>query len=109
MKKQIVIAVDTGGEMRALHMDEFPLMQFGKVRFERASTIELDEEAQTFFVLPDGEERPLSVASGFKGYEIARAFEIEWLQSCTRAQCAPHGTAGIALAAAARAHVLSEN
>jgi len=109
MKKEIVIAVDNAGAMSALHMDEFPLTAIGKVKLERASTIEFDEDRQTFFVLPVGQEKAIRVASDFPGYEIAREFEIEWLQACTRAQCDPHGTVGISLAAHARATVLARH
>lgn len=99
MDKQFVINIETSGKTHGLHFDEFDLGFLGDKRISRASSIEFDEEAQSFFVLPAGYDKPNSIATGFSGYDVARDFEVEWLQACMMAgKVQPHSTVGIVLA-----------
>ena len=92
--KELVINFAPTGEVNALHMDKFDLGFLGKKTLGRASTIEFDEEDQSFFVLPDGETEPFVPATRFSGYDVARSFEIDWLQECMKAECTPHSRQG---------------
>lgn len=83
-------------------MDELPLTCFGRVELQRASTIEFDQDAQMFYVLPTGEQSPVGEAKGFDSYEAARVFEVDWLQNCRIAGVDPHSTNGRRIAAQLR-------
>lgn len=80
MLKEIVIDLSAGGQAQALHMDEFPLGFLGKMRMERASNLVFNESTQLWdVVLP---QATTARASGFRSYELARDFEVEFLQTC---------------------------
>lgn len=98
MPNEIVITIPPSGKATALHMDEFPLTILGDIKLGRASTIEHDEADQSFFVLPTGKTEPVAIATGFSGYDIARDFEVKWLQACMVAQADPHSPEGQVLA-----------
>jgi hypothetical protein len=106
MSKELVITVHPGGSVSALHMDEFPLSFLGKMSLRRATEIGFDERSQSFFIelyYEDG-SRPyqppglLGVATSLKGYDIARKFEVEWLQRCALDGSHPHSMRGVEIA-----------
>ena len=77
-----VISVTPSGALKGLHFDDFDLGQFGKKQVERASEIFWDDMNQTWNVLLPDQSIPFLSASGFASYEIARDFEVAWLQEC---------------------------
>lgn len=104
MNEEIVVTFKPSGVVTALHMDEFDLGFLGDKKIGRASTIEFDESRQSFFVLIDGESTPPEISRYFKGYDIARGFEVEWLQACMKAgSIHPHSSDGLAIAEVIRA------
>lgn len=92
--KPLVVTFSPTGVVSALHMDKHDLGYLGNKRMGRASTIEFNEDEQSFFVLPDGEKEPLNAASHFSGYDVARSFEIDWLQQCMIEECTPYSKQG---------------
>jgi hypothetical protein len=118
MHNEIVIDISGEGRVSALHMDEFPLSFLGKMQVSRASSIEFDEESQTFYVVVSERRSdwqrnwirsggaPLvpDAAKGFTGYDEARLFEVDWLQKCALEEgCDPLSINGIAIAGFVRA------
>lgn len=102
-QREIVVNISPTGLVSGLHFDEFDLGFLGDKKIGRASSINFDESDQSFYVLITGETNPPEVARGFSGYDIARNFEVEWLQACMKAQnVRPHSAIGIELAALIR-------
>lgn len=53
---QLAIVFNVDGSARALHSDMIPLGEIGRLKIERASTIEFNEDSQLWEVkLPGGE------------------------------------------------------
>jgi hypothetical protein len=111
VQKQIVIDIRGAGAVEALHMDEFPLSFLGTMQIERASTIEFDGASQTFFVLltdaatQHADRQPTNgivPARGFSGYDVARKFEVSWLQESRKAGVDPLSGTGVEIAQAVR-------
>lgn len=102
-EKEIVININSSGAVSALHMDHFDLGFLGNKRIGRASTIEFDEQDQSFFVLVAGESAAPPEVRHFSGYDVARKFEVEWLQACMKAGCRPYSEQGWVLAREIRA------
>lgn len=97
MAKELVISFAPTGQTEALHMDEFPLRHLGDMKIERASTIEFNEDTQLFdVVLPDGTVH--ITHANFVGYDVARSFEVEWLQQCRLEEVAPNSYRGRTIA-----------
>ncbi len=102
-QQEIVVTIRPTGVVTALHFDEFDLGFLGDKKIGRASSIKFDESDQSFYILVTGETNPPEVARGFGGYDIARNFEVEWLQACMKAEnVRPHSAIGLALAATIR-------
>lgn len=101
--KEFVIDVSSTGQMQGMHFDEFPLIQHGKdVKVERASEIFFNEDTHTWDVLLPDQEKPFTGASGFRGYDTARKFEVEWLQRCRKEDINPLSTEGHSVACSIR-------
>lgn len=107
MNKEIVIDVSSDGRVSALHMDEFPLSFLGNMKIERASTIEFSEQQQSFYIKVSPERSPTQKVladfiphevRGFKGYDEARQFEVEWLQECSKLDIDPLSNEGVSVA-----------
>jgi len=107
-QKEIVVSFEPTGHVHGLHHDSFDLGFLGNKKIARASTIEFDEEQQSFYVLVDGEDSPPAVATGFSGYDVARDFEVRWLQECMLARVHPHSTKGLELAKNTRSEHFSD-
>lgn len=89
MSKEIVIDVNPSGVASGMHFDEFPLSFLGKATVERASEIFHNQETQLWDVLLPGQETPHEAAKGFSGYDVARKFEVVWLQECRKRGLCP--------------------
>ena len=94
----MVIDIAPTGEVSAMHREQFPLAFLGNQKIERASEIKFDEESQLWDVaLPrDGAAersavywRVVDEARGFASYDVARKFEVRWLEECKLARVAP--------------------
>jgi hypothetical protein len=83
--KEIVIDINPTGKTEAMHFDEFPLGFLGPMSVDRASEIFHNPDTQQWDVVLPGHDMAHPVASGFTGYDVARAFEVEWLQGCRKA------------------------
>lgn len=104
MNKEMIVNIDGDGTVSGLHFDEFPLSFLGKMKVGRASEIFFNEETQKWDVkLPDQDE-PLWHTSGFDSYEVAREFEVAWLQGCMKKNVSPTGAVGLAIAARLRGY-----
>jgi hypothetical protein len=110
MPKEIIIDVNATGAAESLHFDDFALMNIleGKAKVTRASSIVFDEETKRWNVVLPNQEKPYEICCGFDGYNVAIAFEVEWLQSCRKANIDPavNTITAITLASYARRKVL---
>ena len=97
MNKEIVIDFANNGTVESMHFDEFPLGFLGKATVERASEIFFNEDTQLWDILLPGQEAPCVNAAGFAGYDVARRFEVEWLQECRKARVPPTTEFGMVL------------
>ena len=102
MNKALVIDIDSVGRASALHMDEFDLGILGDKKIRRASSIEFCEQAQSFQVILDGDDAALDCATQFSGYDVARRFEVRWLQQCAVQRIDPRSPEGRTTAQALR-------
>lgn len=102
--KELVLTIAPTGAVAGLLMDDVLDTKFlGDQKIERASVIEFDQQDQSFYVLPTGKPETVPQGRGFKGYEIAREFEVAWLQACTLAdKCDPYSDQGLKIADAIR-------
>ncbi len=86
---ELVIDVSIDGRVQALHMDEFPLSFLGKMHVTRASEIKYNSNTQRWDIgIPHGSVFVKTVG-GFCGYDLARKFEVAWLQECRKQGCSP--------------------
>lgn len=102
MSKELVIEFAANGEVEAMHMDEFDLGFLGGKKVERATEIRFDEQSQTWgLFLPGGSLGESLVpearqwlyvhhGAGFSSYEVARQFEVAWLNICRAEGLNPH-------------------
>lgn len=98
--KEIVINIAEDGPVTALHFDEFDLGFLGQKKVERASEILFNEDSQDWRIeIPDltprnpafsGTPPDVYTISGFSGYDVARAFEVDFLQACMKRNVSPH-------------------
>ena len=120
--KEIVIDFNPEEGVSALHMDEFPLSFLGRMKIDRASTIDFNDETQLFdinlktatrfdvrqvqgklriFTYSRGRRKsePLgdypAEALGFIGYDEAREYEVAWIQECKKVGVDPLEPEGI--------------
>lgn len=117
--KEIVIDINSMGGAKALHMDEFPLSFLGRMEIGRASTIDFNPETQLFDInLKDATRYQIGPAScpphsrgvydgrhyachypdeacGFRGYDEARRFEVDWIQGSRKLGIDPLDPEGV--------------
>jgi hypothetical protein len=98
MNKEIVIDCNPNGAVEAMHFDEFDLRFLGAKRVERASEIFHNKATDEWDILLPGQDAPYFVAMGFKGYDVARRFEVHWLQECRKRGVEPDTEAGCQVA-----------
>lgn len=101
---KIVVDIADCGSVETLHDDRFPLHEIGagSVQMQRASLIEWDEMDQHWNVRLPGYRLPFTETKNFKSYEQARAFEVEWLNTCRFEKVEPSSPEGLAIAKAIR-------
>jgi hypothetical protein len=81
-KQNMVFRVTADGSIGGLYFDDFNLSEMGDRKVERASEILFDESRQLWDVLLPSQDEPHVYARGFASYEVARTFEVEWLNYC---------------------------
>lgn len=88
MAEEVVIDFSQSGDIQALHNDRFSLGFLGKMSFHRASSIEFDEDRQSFFICPLGmdikQAKAFTPLVGFVGYDVARRFEVLYFNECRK-------------------------
>lgn len=98
MAKEIVIDCKANGTVESMHFDEFDLKFLGRKSVKRASEIMHNPETDLWDIeIPESGVHPQS-SRGFTGYDIARRFEVEWLQACRKAGCSPLSDLGRVIA-----------
>ena len=96
---ELVIDIGAQGKVEALHFDEFDLGFLGEKKISRASEIHFNEDTQLWDIILPGLSKPNTMAvQGFKSYNIARGFEVEWLQGCRKAQVSAYDRPGCCIA-----------
>ena len=98
MQKEIVIDIAPGGQAQGMNFDQFDLGILGKKKITRASEIIFNETTQLWDVWLPGADK--ASVTGFSGYDIARSFEVDWLQGCRKAQIDPRSMEGADMAMA---------
>jgi hypothetical protein len=98
----MLFTVTGEGVVSGLHFDTFDLGFLGKKQVQRASEIMFNDATQLWDVLLPGQATPHADACGFASYNVARLFEVEWLQSCASKQVNPLSAAGAKAASVTR-------
>lgn len=96
--KEIVLDISPSGKVEGMHFDEFPLGFLGPMTIGRASEIFHNQDTQQWDVVLPGHEVAHPVASGFSGYDVARQFEVVWLQESRKAGVEPTSLEGLVIA-----------
>lgn len=105
MNKEFVIDFNNGGSAQGMHFDEFDLGFLGKKHIERASEIFHDETDDSWKIILPGQDanNVAPACKGFTGYDVARRFEVDWLQACRKQGFDPLDNNGLSLASTIRA------
>ena len=82
------------GTVEGLHFDQFDLGFLGPKTVTRASEIVYNEATQLWDVVLPGQSKAFNAVTGFSGYDIARRFEVEWLQGCRKEGIPPISVPG---------------
>ena len=82
--KELIIDIDNTGKVESLHMDEFSLGFLGKMEITRASEIKFNEKSQDWDIYIPFKSKLYKIIGGFEGYDVARDFEVRWLQECRK-------------------------
>lgn len=88
--KELVISFSDDGTVESMTSDAFPLDFLGRQSVRRATEIVFNEQNQNWEIslcLYDGDGKLTGYhtppeAKGFKGYDLARAVEVKWLNLC---------------------------
>ena len=97
--KEIVIDMKADGKVEGMHFDEFDLGFLGNKHVSRASEIFYNEETQMWDIILPGHDHAMGAsAAGFSGYDVARKFEVLWLQECRKRQLSPATSEGYGVA-----------
>ena len=97
--EEIVIDINPVGKTEAMHFDDFDLEFLGAKHISRASEIFHNEGTQKWDIILPGTIAPVCEAvQGFKGYDVARNFEVSWLQACRKSRVQPTDEDGISIA-----------
>lgn len=94
--QELVLNFSETGVVSGMHMDQFDLGFLGKKSVERATEIKFDEDAQTWgLYLPiiNG-WLPVPEGMGFGSYEVARRFEVSWINICRAKDIQPSSEEG---------------
>ena len=89
MSKEIVIDCKNDGTVYAMHFDQFDLGFLGRKTVTRASEIFYNDDTELWDILLPDQETPHSACQGFSGYDVARKFEVKWLQECRKREVDP--------------------
>ena len=89
MNKEMVIDFTESGTAEALHFDEFPLGFLGEMEVRRASEILFNRNTQSWDVHVYGEPYDPLLIKDFPGYDIARQFEVQFVQTCRKVRQYP--------------------
>ncbi len=99
MIDELIIDISPRGKTQALHMDDFDLGFLGKKKIKRASEIYFNEESQLWDIRLAHRPRPeCEAVLGFTSYDIARMFEVAWLQGSRKLFVEPFSPAGVDIA-----------
>jgi len=102
MSKEIVIDCKTNGTVSGMHFDQFPLSFLGDMKVERASEIFYNHETKLWDIILPDMDSAWTAAKGFEGYDVARSFEVNWLQECRKRSTQPDTYNGAMIAAELR-------
>ena len=99
---EVVIDIAPTGRTEAMHFDEAPITHLGKAQIERASEIVFNPDTQQWDVVLPQQEQPFNSCRGFTGYDVARQFEVTWLQACRKQGIDPYSPESAELASSLR-------
>lgn len=96
---KMVFDVAPDGETVGMHFDCFPLKFLGDMTVKRASEILFDEVRQDWYIEVYGYADDCKMhINGFTGYDIAREFEVKYVQRCRELGLDPtHPSANVVL------------
>lgn len=83
INKEIVLDFSPSGSATSLHFDEFSLGFLGPMKVWRASEISFNETTQSWDVCIFHKDDNI-IVNDFPRYNVARNFEIEFIQTCRR-------------------------
>jgi len=102
MTDEIVMDISSTGKTTGLHFDDFDFSFLGEKKIGRASEIFFNEAEQNWEVILPGGFIPVPEAAGFASYDVARAFEVKWLQGGMKEEVLPESTRGRSVASESR-------
>lgn len=98
-QKEMVIDFSPAGPVEGMHFDDFDLSFLGKKKVTRASEIFHNGDTDKWDItLPEDDEPCCEAVTGFSGYDVARKFEVKWLQECRKIEVQPFSKRGVAMA-----------
>jgi hypothetical protein len=100
----MVISVGRDGTTQGLYMDSMTLKSVGRQDVQRATDISFNNATQLFDVYMLPECTRLVSSSDFPEYELARKFEVTYLNTCRLAGVDKFSPEGLGLAYIARLH-----
>lgn len=107
--KVIVIDLSPEGAASGMHFDGFPLGFLGKMQVARASEIVFNEHNQQWDIdLYGANESERFTIEGFPGYDLAREFEVDFVQLCRSQGESATGTFARSFAAGLQAKFLEK-
>ena len=100
--EQLVIEVASTGSVKALHSDKFDLGFLGDKVITRQTEIMFSTRTQDWYLVYIRSHNPGDIVrndilSGFSGYEEARTFEVDWINTCRLHSIAPCSEEGLAI------------
>lgn len=112
----IVIDFSPEGGAQGMHFDAFDLGFLGKKKVTRATEIQHNETTQLWDIILPQNTMPCSTepfpccteVTGFTGYDVARRFEVEWIQAARMASVDPSSAKGIRIAQKIRSSLQEE-
>lgn len=96
--KEIVLDFDSNGQAQGMHFDQFDLGFLGDKHVTRASEIVYNDTTQLWDVVLPNQGIAHTPLQGFSGYDVARAFEVQWLQECRKREVDPYSLDGAVVA-----------
>lgn len=95
---ELVIDFKPTGAVNALHMDDFDLGFLGDKKVRRQTDIVFHEASQKWDIIyidSDGKKYYDSGLCGFESYDLARKFEVKWINDCRLLGLDPTSREGI--------------